>query len=134
MTDPVVVALARGGVVAITTTGRTSGHPHTTDVTLHNVDRELVIAGRPGPRDWYANLKADPHFTIHLKGGVEVAIAALAEHLTDWSERRDLMQRVMIKGFGFSPERTKREIHFWVTRSPLVRVRVDWPGWVNTPA
>ncbi|MEX1207306.1 MAG: nitroreductase/quinone reductase family protein [Acidimicrobiia bacterium] len=133
MTDPVVVALARGGIVGITTTGRTSGRPHTVDVTLHNVDRKLVIAGRPGPRDWYANLQADPHFTIQLSGGVEADIEATAEPVTDWSARRTLMERVMIKGFGFSPERTQRELHFWVTRSPLVLVNAAWPGWVNTP-
>ena len=133
MTDPVVVALARGGVVAITTTGRTTGRPHTVDVTLHNIDRRLVIAGRPGPRDWYANLQADPHFTIDLRGGVEASIAAVAEPITDWSARRKLMEAVMVKGFGFSPERTQRELHFWVTRSPLVLVKADWPGWVNSP-
>jgi hypothetical protein len=43
------------------------------------------------------------------------------------------MEKLMIKGFGFSPERTKREIDLWVTRSPLVVVEAEWPGWVNTP-
>lgn len=133
MTDPVVLALALGGIVSITTTGRTSGRPHTVEVTLHNVDRRLLIGGRPGPRDWYANLIEDPQFTIGLTRGSEAEVPASAHPVTDWSARRQLMEKLMIKGFGFSPERTKREIDLWVTRSPLVVVEAEWPGWVNTP-
>ena len=131
MTDPVVIALARGGIVDITTKGRRTGHPHRVEISLHSIDRRLVISGRPGPRDWYANLMANPRMTIHFKRDVVADVAAMGRTVTDWSERRVLIERVMIKGFGFSPERTKREIDFWVTRSPLVIVVPQWPGWVD---
>jgi len=131
MTDPVVMALARGGRASITTRGRVTGRPHTIDVTLHNVDRQLIIAGRPGPRDWYANLVAGPRFTIHFSGIVDADIPATAHPVVDWQVRRSLMERVMVKGFGFSPERAVRELDLWVTRSPLVIVEAEWPGWVN---
>jgi hypothetical protein len=134
MTDPVVLALARGGIVDITTKGRRTGRAHRIEIALHSIDRRLVISGRPGPRDWYANLLANPKMTIHFMRGVEADVPALAYPVTDWSERRTLIERVMTKGFGFAPERTAREFDFWVTRSPLVIVRAEWPGWVEMPA
>ena len=132
MTDPVVMALARGGIVDITTKGRRTGRAHRIEISLHNVDRQLIISGRPGPRDWYANLLANPRMTIHFKRDVVADVPAMARPVKNWSERRALVERVMTKGFGFSPERTRREIDFWVTRSPLVIVLAEWPGWVES--
>lgn len=132
MTDPVLVALARGGLVEITTHERDTGRARTTGVSLHNVDRRLVLADRPGTRDWYADLLADPTLTIHLAPiGVDAEVPARAKPVTEWQQRRRLMERVMLEGFGYAPERASRELDFWVTRSPLVHVEADWPGWVN---
>lgn len=132
MTDPVLIALARGGQVEITTRERDTGRARRAAVALHNVDRRLVLADRPGDRAWYADLLADPAVTIHLASlGVAADIPATAQPVTDWQHRRELMERVMVKGFGFAPERATRELDFWVIRSPLMRVQVDWPGWVD---
>jgi len=131
VTDPVVLALARGGIVDITTKGRRTGRAHRIEIALHSIDRRLVISGRPGPRDWFANLLANPTMTIHFKREVEADVPAMAEPVTEWSERRALIERVMLKGFGFAPDRTRRELDFWVTRSPLAVVRARWPGWVE---
>ncbi len=133
MTDPVVLALARGGIVDITTKGRRTGRPHRIEIALHSVDRRLVISGRPGPRDWYANLLANPRMTIHFKRDVEADVPAMGHPIREWSERRAMIERVMTRGFGFSPERTARELDFWVTRSPLIVVTAQWPGWVEPP-
>lgn len=130
LTDPVVMALARGGVVEISTRGRRTGRDRRVELTLHNVDRRLILSGRPGKRDWYANLVAHPEFTLRVRS-VDADVPAVAHPVLDWSERRRLMQRVMVKGFGFAPERATREIDLWVTRSPLVVVEVTWPEWVN---
>ena len=133
MTDPVLIALARGGLVEITTRQRDTGRPRRAGVALHNVDRQLVLADRPGARAWYADLLADPTLTIHLEGlGVTADVPATAQPVTDWRRRRVLMERVMVKGFGFAPERVGRELDFWVTRSPLMLVEAEWPGWVAT--
>jgi len=132
MADPVLIALARGGLVEITTRERDTGRPRRTGVSLHNVDRHLVLADRPGARDWYADLLADSSVTIHLQGlGVDADVPAIAHPVTDWQERRSLVERVMVKGFGFAPDRATRELEFWVTRSPLMLLEADWPGWVN---
>ena len=127
-----LIALARGGLVEITTRERDTGRARTTSVSLHNIDRRLVLADRPGSRSWYADLLADPALTIHLGPlGVDADVPCRAEPVTEWQRRRQLMERVMLKGFGYAPERVARELDFWVTRSPLVCVEADWPGWVN---
>lgn len=130
MADPVILALARGGLVEITTKGRRTGALHRVPVMLHNLDRTLIISGRPGRRDWLSNLHANPRLIIHLTRGVTADVPALAAVITDWKERRRLMERVMISGHGLSPERAAREVAFWVARSPLVIVKAEWPGWV----
>lgn len=130
MTDPVVLALARGGLVEISTKGRRTGRVHRVWVMLHNLDRRLIVAGKPGRRDWLANLHANPRLIIHFSRGVSADVPALARVVTDWQERRVLMERVMVAGHGFSPERAAREMAFWMTQSPLVVVEAEWPGWV----
>lgn len=130
MADPVILALARGGLVEITTKGCRTGRKHRVPVMLHNVDRRLIISGKPGRRDWLANLHANPRLIIHFTRGVTADVPALAEVVTDWQQRRALMERVMVAGHGYAPERAAREIAFWVTQSPLVIVRAEWPGWV----
>jgi deazaflavin-dependent oxidoreductase (nitroreductase family) len=127
MTDPVIMALARGGMVEITTVGKRSGTPHRARVGLHNVDRQLIISGQPGKRDWLANLLANPRFTIHLH---EADVPATATPVTDWAERRALIERFMVDGHGFAPERARCDLPLWVARSPLVKVTAKWPGLV----
>lgn len=130
MTDPVITALARGGIVEITTRGRRSGKPHRITVGLHNVDRHLYISGRPGKRDWLANLWADPNFTIHFTRGVTADVPAVAEMVGDRKVRRVLMEKVMVSGHGMSAARAAREFDRWMALSPLVIVHAQWPGWV----
>ncbi len=129
MTDPVIMALARGGMVEITTTGCKSGEAHRVRVGLHNLDRQLMISGQPGKRDWLANLLAHPRFTIHLPPPVAADVPATATPVRDWAERRRLIERFMIDGHGFSQQRAARDLDTWVARSPLVLVEAKWPGW-----
>ena len=130
MTDPVITALARGGIVEITSRGRHSGNPHRITVGLYNIDRHLYISGRPGKRDWLANLEADPKFTIHFTRGATADVPAVAELVRDRKVRRGLIEKVMVSGHGMSPERAAREFDQWMALSPLVIVHAQWPGWV----
>src|ERR1700694_2252927 len=69
--QPIRDALARGGVIDITTIGRKTGQPHRIEIVFHNVGGRLYVSGMPGfKRSYMANLAADPHFTFHLKGAV----------------------------------------------------------------
>ena len=73
--------------VDITTTGRTSGEPQRIEIWMLSVDGRLVIGGTPGPRDWLANVRANPHLVVHLKDDVHADVAATAVEVTDPDER-----------------------------------------------
>ncbi len=52
--------------VDITTTGRLSGEPRRIEIWMYAIAGRYIITGTPGPRDWYANLMAEPGMTLHL--------------------------------------------------------------------
>ncbi len=56
-------ALKSDSLIDITTIGRKTGKPQKIEIVFHNFDGLLYISGRPGKRDWYANLVAKPWFT-----------------------------------------------------------------------
>ena len=62
--------------VEITTIGRSSGRPRRIEIWMYAIDGRYVITGTPGPRDWFANLRANPELVIHLPGGVDVPATA----------------------------------------------------------
>ena len=64
--------------IDITTLGARTGTPRRIEVWVHHIDRRWYIAGVPGPRDWYANLRAHPRFLVHLKHGVTADLPATA--------------------------------------------------------
>ena len=68
--DPATAeALARGGVIDITTVGAKTGADRRIEIVFHQFDGNYYITGRPGfKRDWLANLIANPRFTLHLRG------------------------------------------------------------------
>src|SRR5579864_1947698 len=93
--EPVRQALARGGVIDITTTGRKSGEPRRLEIVFHNIDGRIYISGMPGfRRSYIANLVANPRFTFHLKGPVKADLAATARIVNDEAERLRILPRV----------------------------------------
>lgn len=106
--------LARNRTIDITTTGARSGEPRRIETWAWPLDGVLYLTGSPGPRDWYANLKAEPAFTVHLKRGVQADLQARARPIEDPSERRDVFTR-LLDGSGYDLER-------WIADSPLVEV------------
>jgi len=75
--------------IDITTTGRRSGQPRRTEICFYRFGDSIYLSGmpRPRPRDWLANLAADPHFTFHLKQAVTADLPAVAEVITNLAER-----------------------------------------------
>jgi len=66
--DPAIrLALETDFTLDITTTGRLSGAACRIEIWMMHVDGRFFITGTPGPRDWMANLKADPRLVVHLK-------------------------------------------------------------------
>jgi hypothetical protein len=118
-------ALERGGVVDITTTGRKSGRSHRVEIVFHNIDGDLYISGRPGARDWYANVLADPRLTLHLKKGVAADITGVAEPVIDVERRAELLRRILVQGFRVDPDDAEQRLPVFVESAPLIRLDVD---------
>lgn len=124
--DPSVEhALERGGIVDITTTGRRSGQPRRIEIYLHNFDGELWLTGRPGfPRDWVANLKADPSMTLHLKRSVTADLPAQGTVVTDPVEKAPVVLRARVESWRADPAQARADLDHWAETSPLVRVEL----------
>jgi deazaflavin-dependent oxidoreductase (nitroreductase family) len=110
-------ALEDDRTVDITTTGRRTGEPRRIEIWRSRHDGRTFISGLPGRRDWYANLVANPEFTYHLKGSVQVDLPARARAITEAGERREVIEEI-IGGLG----REDGEVERWVAESPLVEV------------
>ena len=120
--EPIQNALARGGVIDITTTGRKTGQPHRIEIVFHNVGGRILISGMPGfKRSYIANLAAHPHFTFHLKGPVRADLAATARIISDESERREVLPHI-------ARAWKRDDVETMVAQSPLFEVTIDGPA------
>ena len=112
-------ALATDGLIDITTIGRQTSNPHKVEIAFHNLDGVLYISGSPGKRDWYANLVANPEFTFHLKQSTQADLPARAIPITDETERRRVLTRVVQKW------NRQDQLEAFVQSSPLVQVQLE---------
>ncbi|MEU6630290.1 nitroreductase/quinone reductase family protein [Streptomyces parvus] len=87
----------RERIVDITTTGRRSGRPSRIEIFFYRAHGETYLcSGTSGrPTDWYANLLANPDFTLHLKHGVRADLPARAEPVTDPERRREVLAAIV---------------------------------------
>ncbi len=114
-------ALAEGHVIDITTNGRQSGEARRIEIVFHNFGGRLYITGMPRAdrtRAWLRNLEADPHLTLHLKGGVVADLPATARIITDEAERRSVFADVVQVWQG-------QDIETMTRHSPLIEVTLD---------
>ena len=114
MDKQVQQALAQGGTIDITTTGKRSGLARRIEIWFHNVNGRVYITGLPGQRDWYANLIANPDFTFHFKQDVQADLAARATAISDPTQKREILAHILHK-----LDRS-HELATWVVQSPLV--------------
>jgi deazaflavin-dependent oxidoreductase (nitroreductase family) len=112
-------ALARGGVIDITTTGRSSGQARRIEIVFFNIDGRLYITGSPGTRAWLANLKADPRMTVHLKRETVADLPASARIIEDEAERRPVA--VAACRAWKKPD----QVEAFVVDSPVIEVTLD---------
>lgn len=111
-------ALDKDLTIDITTTGRKSGRPRTTEIWYHRFDGRYFITGTPGRRDWYANLKANPLFTFHLKETANADLPARARLVTDPDEKR----RVLLGADSIWNKPGEATVERWVRHSPMIEV------------
>lgn len=95
--EQVKQALKRDLTIDIVTTGARTGQLRETEIWFTRVDGEIYICGTPAedggvgprfPRDWLANMAANPHFVFRLKESVSAELPARAVIVTDSEERR----------------------------------------------
>jgi len=114
--DDIRPALHGGGIIDITTTGRTSGQPRRIEIVFFNLDGRVYITGTPGTRAWIANLNADPHLTFHLKRGPLADLPATARIVTDEPERRAVAEAAC------SAWNRPDQVDAFVAGSPVIEV------------
>ena len=119
MDEQVKAALAQGNLIDITTTGRTSGQPRRKEIRFHVVDGSIYLTGTPGKRSWYANLLANPLFTLHLKRGVTADLTARAEPIKEPARRRQILERILTANGRLE------ELESRISSSPLVAVSIE---------
>ncbi|HEY0733714.1 MAG TPA: nitroreductase family deazaflavin-dependent oxidoreductase [Herpetosiphonaceae bacterium] len=112
-------ALKNDTLIDITTIGKRTGTPRRIEIAFHTFDGVLYITGYPGKRDWYANLLANPHFTLHLKQSTQADLPATATPITDAATRQQVLRSV-VERWG-RPD----ELDAFVKASPLVAVQLE---------
>jgi deazaflavin-dependent oxidoreductase (nitroreductase family) len=109
--------LADTVTIDITTTGRRSGRPSRIEIWWFQVEGRFIITGTPGPRDWYANILADPQMTVHVAG---LDLAARAVPVAD----RDF-RRLVFTAPHTSWYTTQAELDALVRTAPMIEVVFD---------
>jgi deazaflavin-dependent oxidoreductase (nitroreductase family) len=122
MNEDAAQALASDQVIDITTTGRKSGQPRRIEIWYHRLDGRYYITGTPNrPRDWYANLVANPDFTFHLKQSATADLAATARPITEPAEREHVLDAILAT-LSSNPSFSDYNRADWLGTSPLVEV------------
>jgi deazaflavin-dependent oxidoreductase (nitroreductase family) len=113
--------------IDITTIGRRSHVPRRIEVWFHRVDGRWYLTGVPGPRSWYANLRAHPRFIVHLKHGVTADLPATAAPVDEATRRRVITAVLDLQKRPEIAARVSQRQNFddWFARSPLVEIVFD---------
>lgn len=89
-------ALLSDRTIDIVTRGARTGRLRTTEIWFTRIGDEVFICGTPGgdgssgaprPRDWLANLRANPDFVFRFKESLDAEVDARAQVVTDPAER-----------------------------------------------
>jgi deazaflavin-dependent oxidoreductase (nitroreductase family) len=127
--DAIATSLATERTVDIVTVGRRTGQPRTTEIWTTLVAGDLYVCGTPAagpadlapvPRDWLANLLAEPAFTLRLKQSVAVDLPARATPVADADERRRLLAAPQSRYY----REHSRSTDDFVAHAPVVRVEL----------
>ena len=116
MTEEVRQLLDEVETVDVTTIGRFSGEPRRIEIWTYAIDGRHIITGTPGPRDWYANLLANPSMTLHLPGGID--LPAVATPVLDTEFRREVFTAEKTWWY-----RSQTDVAELAARSPMVELR-----------
>jgi len=122
---------ARARTIDITTIGAKTGRQRRIEIWLYRVAGRYYLSGLPSRPSWYANLLANPHFTVHLKNGITADLAATAVPITDEATRRKIFTEIVADlNQPHNPGRITQptDVEDWVAGSRLVEVLFDDPA------
>jgi hypothetical protein len=113
--------------VDITTLGARSGIPRRIEIWFHRVDGRWYLTGVPVRRGWYANLRANPRFVVHLKHGVTADLPATAIPVAEPTRRQVITAVLDLQNRPEIAARVSRrqDLDEWLMRSPLVEIVFD---------
>ena len=114
--------------IDITTYGARTGLARRIEIWLYQVDRHWYLTGRPGRRDWYANLCKNPHLIVHLKHGVRADLPATARLISAEDERQRILPRI-VDDLNAMERRGVPQFDSakWIADSPLAEIVFDTP-------
>jgi hypothetical protein len=127
MNQEIREALKTDRTIDIITIGAKSGLPRRVEIWFTNVNGRIIICGTPNatgdkgsytPRDWLANLKANPEFIFCLKESIQVELPARAVEIVDLEDRRYLMSAPETKWYRDQVD----SLDDLVNASPIVEV------------
>ncbi|MFF2127610.1 nitroreductase family deazaflavin-dependent oxidoreductase [Streptomyces olivochromogenes] len=113
--------------IDITTVGRRSGAPRRIEVWFHHIEGRWYLSGVPGPRNWYANLQANPRFVVHLKHRVTADLPATAKPVDEATRRRVITEILGLQNRPQLAARVSRRQNLdeWLAGSPLIEIVFD---------
>lgn len=118
-------AFDNGGVIDISTVGAKSGQTRRIEINFIALDGRYYITGRPGhKRDWLANLKVNPGFTVHLKRGMTMDLQAESRVVSDPDEREDVLYRILTESWGNEVSKADHILPRWVESAPLIEFEI----------
>jgi deazaflavin-dependent oxidoreductase (nitroreductase family) len=121
LTRDIADALDSDTTIDITTTGRRSGTPSRIEIWFKRVGGRTYITGTPGPRDWYANVRAEPRIQFHIKESLVADLSARVRLITDADERASILGAPEMNWY----QRQVDSVDELVSGSPLVEVLFD---------
>ena len=125
MTDRrgITAALRAGGIIDITTTGRTSGEPRRIEIVFFDVDGRVYITGAPGHArlDGQPQRRPAPHLPPQ-EAASRPTCPRRARIVTDEAERRPVLERAC------EAWNRQAQVEAFVAGSPLIEVHLRGPG------
>lgn len=104
----------------VTTTGRSTGRPHTIEIWFAiRDDRLYLLSGGGNASDWVRNIRADPTVGLRVAGRDFIARAYVVED----PDEDELARSLLVGKYG---PRTKDDLEEW--RRTALPIAIQLPG------